>query len=42
VGAFMGKVSKTNVLASGVRLVLAGVVTLLVVLILSPSHLMYW
>ncbi len=40
VGAFMGKVSKTNVLASGIRLVLAGIVTLLVVMILSPSHLM--
>ncbi len=40
VGAFMGKVSKTNVLASGIRLVLAGIVTLLVVMVLSPSHLM--
>jgi len=40
VGAFMGKVSKMNILVSGIRLVLAGIVTLLVVLILSPSHLM--
>ncbi|RUM32748.1 MAG: hypothetical protein DSY33_06250 [Archaeoglobus sp.] len=40
VGAFMGKVSKKNVLASGIRLALAGIVTLLVVLLLSPSRIM--
>ncbi len=40
VGAFMGKVSKSGILKSGVRLMLAGLVTLVVVLVLSPSHLM--
>ncbi len=40
VGAFMGKISKTNVIFSGLRLVLAGLITLVIVLVLSPSHVM--
>jgi len=40
VGAFMGKVSRGGILRSGFRLVLAGIVTLAIVLLLSPSHLM--
>lgn len=38
VGVALGNVSKENVLKSGVRLVLAGVITLVVVTILSPAH----
>lgn len=38
VGISLGKVSKENVVKSGARLVLAGVVTLVVVTILSPAH----
>ncbi len=40
VGAFMGKISKTNIIFSGLRLVLAGLITLVIVLVLSPSHVM--
>jgi predicted membrane protein (TIGR00267 family) len=39
IGALMGKVSEMNVFLAGLRLVLAGVVTLAVVTILNPSHL---
>ncbi len=38
VGVALGNVSKENVLKSGARLVLAGIVTLVVVTILSPAH----
>ena len=38
VGMFLGKISKTNLIVSGLRMVTAGFVTLLVVTILSPSH----
>uniref|UniRef100_A0A7C4S553 TIGR00267 family protein n=1 Tax=Geoglobus ahangari TaxID=113653 RepID=A0A7C4S553_9EURY len=38
VGIALGNVSKENVLKSGVRLVLAGIVTLVIVTILSPAH----
>ncbi len=40
VGAFMGRISKTNIIFSGLRLVLAGLITLVIVLVLSPSHVM--
>ncbi len=40
IGAFMGRISKTNIVISGLRLVLAGLVTLIIVLLLSPSHIM--
>lgn len=38
IGAYMGKVARTNVLTSGLRLLIAGIVTLLAVTILNPSH----
>lgn len=38
VGVSMGKVGKTNLIKSGIRMVLAGVVTLLIVTILNPAH----
>ncbi len=38
VGVGMGKVSKDNMIKSGVRMILAGIVTLIVVTILSPAH----
>ncbi len=38
VGVSMGRVSKSNLLKSGLRMVLAGVATLVVVTLLSPSH----
>lgn len=38
IGALMGKVSRTNIIVSGLRLTLAGVVTLIAVSILNPSH----
>jgi len=39
VGMSLGRVSKENLLKSGIRMVLAGVLTLMVVTILSPAHL---
>lgn len=38
VGVYMGKISKRNFLVSGARLLIAGVITLVVVTILNPSH----
>ncbi len=38
VGLSMGRVSKDNIVKSGIRMVLAGVITLIVVTILSPAH----
>ena len=38
IGALMGKVSRTNMVVSGLRLTLAGIVTLIIVTILNPSH----
>jgi len=38
VGVSMGRVSRSNILKSGARMVLAGVATLVVVTLLSPSH----
>jgi len=38
VGMSMGRVSKENLLKSGVRMIVAGVLTLLVVTALSPAH----
>ncbi len=38
VGAVMGRVAKFNVVVSGVRMLLAGVVTAVIVILLSPSH----
>ncbi|RLI71741.1 hypothetical protein DRO97_09560 [Archaeoglobales archaeon] len=38
VGAFLGKISKTNLIVAGLRMVIAGLVTLIVVTVLSPSH----
>ncbi len=38
VGAFMGKISKRNILIAGLRMMLAGLITLGVVTILNPSH----
>ena len=38
VGTLLGRISKTNLIVAGLRMVVAGVVTLLVVTILSPSH----
>ncbi len=39
VGAIMGRVSKRNIIRAGLRMFLAGVLTLLVVTVLNPSHL---
>lgn len=39
VGALMGRISKRNILIAGIRMMLAGMITLLVVTILNPSHL---
>jgi predicted membrane protein (TIGR00267 family) len=39
VGAFMGAISKRNLLIAGLRMMLAGVATLAIVTILNPSHL---
>jgi predicted membrane protein (TIGR00267 family) len=39
IGIFMGKISSVNILISGLRLLLAGVVTLILVTILNPSHI---
>jgi len=39
VGLSMGRVARENILKSGVRMALAGLVTLLIVTVLSPSHL---
>jgi predicted membrane protein (TIGR00267 family) len=39
VGALMGRISKRNILIAGLRMMLAGVITLAVVSILNPSHL---
>jgi len=39
IGLYMGKISRTNILVSGLRLLLAGVATLIVVTILNPSHI---
>ncbi len=38
VGAIMGRVSKRNILVAGLRMMLAGLITLAVVTILNPSH----
>jgi len=38
VGALMGKVSKRNILIAGMRMVIAGLLTLVVVTLLNPSH----
>ncbi len=38
VGMSLGRVSRENLLRSGARMVIAGVITLLVVTILSPAH----
>lgn len=38
VGAVMGKVARFNIIMSGLRLMLAGILTALLVAILSPSH----
>ncbi|RLE45435.1 MAG: hypothetical protein DRJ31_11275 [Candidatus Methanomethylicota archaeon] len=38
VGSTMGKVAKLNIIASGVRMLLAGIATMLIVTLLSPSH----
>ncbi|MBO8182286.1 MAG: VIT1/CCC1 transporter family protein [Archaeoglobus sp.] len=39
VGALMGKISKRNILIAGLRMMLAGLITLAVVTVLNPSHL---
>lgn len=38
VGVSMGRVSKSSIIRSGLRMVLAGVTTLILVTLLSPSH----
>jgi predicted membrane protein (TIGR00267 family) len=38
VGSAVGKIAKFNILISGLRMVLAGLVTMIVVTLLSPSH----
>ncbi|MBE8540340.1 VIT1/CCC1 transporter family protein [Geoglobus acetivorans] len=38
VGVSMGRVSRSNLIKSGARMVLAGVATLLIVTLLSPAH----
>ncbi len=38
VGVSMGRVSKSSIIRSGLRMVLAGVTTLIIVTLLSPSH----
>jgi len=38
VGLTLGKIAKENIVKSGLRLVLAGIVTLIIVTILNPSH----
>jgi len=38
VGMSMGRVSRENLIKSGARMVIAGIITLLVVTILSPAH----
>ncbi len=38
VGLILGKIGKCNVFLSGLRMVLAGVVTVIVISVLSPSH----
>ncbi|AEA47001.1 VIT1/CCC1 transporter family protein [Archaeoglobus veneficus] len=38
IGAVMGRVADVNVAIAGLRLVLAGVVTLAIIILLSPSH----
>ncbi|HID43819.1 MAG TPA: hypothetical protein EYP30_08650 [Archaeoglobaceae archaeon] len=39
IGLYMGKISRTNILVSGLRLLLAGIITLVIVTILNPSHI---
>ncbi len=39
VGAVIGRIAKYNLIFSGIRMVLAGVITILVILLLSPTHL---
>ncbi|WP_456370211.1 VIT1/CCC1 transporter family protein [Geoglobus sp.] len=39
VGVSMGRVSKSGIIRSGLRMVLAGITTLIIVTLLSPSHL---
>jgi len=38
VGFIFGRISKTNVLIAGLKFVLAGVITLIVITILNPTH----
>ncbi|RLI75482.1 hypothetical protein DRP05_14700 [Archaeoglobales archaeon] len=38
VGMFLGRISKTNLIVAGLRMIVAGLVTLAVVTTLSPSH----
>ncbi len=38
VGAIMGRIAKFNIIVSGVRMLLAGLVTAMIVVVLSPSH----
>jgi predicted membrane protein (TIGR00267 family) len=38
VGFIFGRISKTNVLIAGLKFVLAGVITLIVITILNPAH----
>ena len=38
VGVSMGRVSKSSIIRSGLRMVLAGITTLIIVTLLSPSH----
>lgn len=39
VGAFMGRISKKNIIISGLRMAFAGIATLIIVTVLNPSHL---
>ncbi len=39
VGAVIGRIAKFNLVVSGLRMVLAGVFTIIVILLLSPTHL---
>ena len=38
VGALIGRIAKFNLIMSGFRMLLAGLATILIVMILSPSH----
>ncbi len=39
IGLFMGKTAKVNLITSGARMLLAGIFTIILVIILNPSHI---